>query len=180
MEEKLLIQACCKNDRRAQEYLYRHYFPTIRRMCERYTKDEDQLVNIVNNGFLKVFKGIGSYSGSGSFEGWIRRTVFHALSDYFRKENKYTKNTFFEVPETAQQSEALQDLYFLDLMDLVEDLPDATCQVFKMYAIDGYTHKEIGKRMNMSDGTSKWHLHEARKKLKLMIMKRDKILRHAR
>ena len=96
------------------------------------------------------------------------------------KENKYTKNTFFEVPDKAQQSEALQDLYFLDLMELVEELPDATCQVFKMYAIEGYTHKEIGVKLSMSDGTSKWHLHEARKKLKLMINSRNKIQKHAK
>lgn len=169
MTEQEIIQRCKENDRRGQEALYRRYFPVIKSMCLRYTQDEDRLVTIMNNGFLKVFKGIKSFEGKGSFEGWIRRTAFNALSDFFRKENKYIKNTFFEVPDKGQQSEALADLFYADLLEVVEGLPETTAAVFKKYAIEGYTHKEIGQSLGFTDGTSKWHLFEARKKLKELL-----------
>lgn len=172
MTESELIKGCKANKRSYQEALYRRYFPIVKSMCLRYTQDEDKLVTIINNGFLKVFKGIHQYKSIGSFEGWLRKTTYHALCDYFRKENKYLKNTFFDVPEKSQQSEALTDLYYTDLLDLVEELPETTSQVFKKYAIEGYTHKEIGKSLGFSDGTSKWHLFEARKKLKKMLKNR--------
>jgi len=164
-----MIKRCIANDRRGQEALYRHFLPVIKSMCLRYTQDEDRLITIINNGFLKVFKGLHQYKATGSLEGWIRKTVFHALSDFFRKENRYLKNTYFEVPDKGQQGEALIDLFYADLVDVVEELPETTAAVFKQYAIEGYTHKEIGERMGFSDGTSKWHVFEARKKLKMLL-----------
>lgn len=169
MTEKEIILACKQNDRRAQEALYRQYFPLVKSICLRYTQDEDRLVTIINNGFLKVFKGIKDYTFSGSFEGWVRRVVFNAMCDFFRKENKYLKNTSFDVPEKSQQSEALSDLYYADLIDVVEKLPNKTGDVFKKYAIEGYNHREIGEALGMSEGTSKWHLFEARKQLKKLL-----------
>jgi len=172
MTEQELIKACKKNDRKAQELLYRQYFGIVKSICLRYTQDEDKLISIINDSFLKVFKGIVSYQSTGSFEGWIRRTSFNALSDFFRKDNRYTKNTSFEIPEQTQKSEAIDDLYYADLLDLVDSLPEITRAVFKKYAIEGYTHKEIGEAMGFTDGTSKWHLFEARKKLKTILRKR--------
>lgn len=172
MTESELIQGCKDNIRSYQEALYRKYLPVVKAMCLRYTQDEDMLISIINNGFLKVFKGIHKYKATGSFEGWLRKTTYHALCDYFRKENKYLKNTFFDLPEKSEKSEALSDLYYSDLLDLVDLLPETTSIVFKKYAIEGYTHKEIGESLGISDGTSKWHLFEARKKLKQMLKKK--------
>jgi len=169
MTEKDLIAGCKSNDRKAQEALYRRYFPVVKSLCLRYTQDEDRLISIINDGFMKVFKGINQYKSKGSFEGWIRRTAFNALSDYFRKENKYLKKTNFEVPERGQKEEALADLFYADLLVMVDDLPEMTARVFTKYAIEGYTHKEIGESLGFSDGTSKWHLFEARKKLKAQL-----------
>lgn len=172
MSEKDLIKACQNNDRKAQEMLYRKYFVLVKSICLRYTQDEDKLVSIINDSFLKVFKGIKKYNSTGSFEGWIRRTSFNALSDYFRKDNRYTKVTSFEITEQAQESEAIDDLYYADLLEIVDMLPDMTKVVFRKYAIEGYTHKEIGEALGFSDGTSKWHLFEARKKLKNILKNR--------
>lgn len=172
MTEKELIKACKKNDRKAQEMLYRKYFNMVKSICIRYTQDDDKLISIINDSFLKIFKGIINYQATGSFEGWIRRTSFNALSDYFRKDNRYTKNTSFLVPEQSSNSEAISDLYYADLLDMVDILPETTKLVFKKYAIEGYTHKEIGESLGFSDGTSKWHLFEARKKLKNILKTR--------
>jgi RNA polymerase sigma factor (sigma-70 family) len=164
-----IIKGCIQNNRRAQEALYRNYFVVMWRMCQRYTQDEDRLMSIVNDGFLRAFKKIHLYQFQGSLEGWIRRIVYNALSDYFRKENKYLKFLILEERDRKINPSIHNELNFDDVIQLVNRLPSTTKKVFTLYAIEGFTHKEIGQQLNISDGTSKWHLSEARKKLKEMV-----------
>ncbi len=135
----------------------------------RYTRDEEVAITICNDGFLKVFKRIETFSGKGSFQGWIRRIVYHAMSDHFRKEAKYIQFMVFDDYEKESQGEALEDLYLQDLLELVGQLPHMTRTVFEHYAIEGYNHREIGEKLGISDNTSKWHLANARKKIKEML-----------
>lgn len=167
-----LIQGCQANDRKCQEELYLMFFDKMLSMCRRYTQDEDQQISIINDGFLKVFKKIDQYKFEGSFEGWLRRLVFTSLSDYFRKENKYLKFMIFEKEDTPIEAIPEESLYFQDIIKLVDLLPNKTRQVFHKYAIEGYTHKDIGEELQISIGTSKWHLSEARKKLQHLLSKR--------
>lgn len=164
-----MVQDCADNDRRAQEKLYKHFFPLMLSMCRRHTNDQEAAFTIINDGMLKVFKNISSYNFSGSFEGWIRRIVYRSLSDYYRKENKYLKFLVFEEKEKNTDQNALAGLYYDDLLELTQSLPDKMSRVFHMYAIEGYNHKEIGVQLGISDGTSKWYLSEARKELKVRI-----------
>ncbi|MEE9438102.1 MAG: RNA polymerase sigma factor [Saprospiraceae bacterium] len=168
-----LIDGCKQNDRKSQEQLYRCLFDKMLAMCRRYTQDEDKQITIINDGFLKVFKKIDTYNYSGSFEGWVRRLVFNSLSDYFRKENKYLKFMIFNDEDIDKGYEPAQELYYQDIIKLTDFLPSKTKKVFYKYAIEGYTHKDIGKTLNISEGTSKWHLSEARKKLKELLSKRN-------
>jgi RNA polymerase sigma-70 factor (ECF subfamily) len=168
--DKDLIVGCLKNNRRAQEMLYKRYFPSMMRMCLRYTKDLDRASMIVNDGFLKVFKKMNMYGEKGSLEGWIRKLVFHSLSDHFRKESKHLKHLIFDEREKQYQQGIVDELYLEDLLQIIDRLPGRTQKVFRLYAIEGYTHNEIGELLEMSDGTSKWHLSEARKKLKKLII----------
>lgn len=167
--EKEIVAGCAANSRYYQEILYRKYFPVMLRMCMRYTEDRDVALEIINNGFLKVFQKIDTFTFSGSLEGWIRRIVFHCLSDYFRQNTR--KFDFLELDgrEAPTRSNALSNLYLEDILSLVERLPEVSQNVFRLYAIEGYTHAEIGEKMNMSEGTSKWYLSIARKELKEMI-----------
>lgn len=167
-----IIEGCRANDRRYQEELYRTFFNKMLAMCRRYTQDEDQQISIINDGFLKVFKKIDTFKGEGSFEGWVRRLVFTSLSDYFRKENKYLKFMIFDTPDSELKSESEESLYYQDIIKLVDRLPGKTKSVFYKYAIEGYTHKDIGKELGISEGTSKWHLSEARKKLQQLLKER--------
>jgi len=167
-----LIEGCKANDRQSQERLYRLFFDKMLSMCRRYTQDEDQQITIINDGFLKVFKKIDQYSYEGSFEGWVRRLIFTSLSDYFRKENKYLKFMIFEKEDTPISALPEESLYYLDVIELVNLLPNRTKEVFQKYAIEGYTHKDIGEELGMSSGTSKWHLSEARKKLQSLLKER--------
>ena len=132
----------------------------------RYTQDEDQIIDILNNGFLKVFQKIDKYEGKGSFEGWVRKIVYHSISDYFRSSRKDLK---FLIYENEYSKEPVQKedtkLYYQELISLIEKLPEMQMQVFHLFAIDGYNHKEISEKLNINHGTCRWYLSEARKQL---------------
>jgi RNA polymerase sigma-70 factor (ECF subfamily) len=142
-------------------------------MVRRYTTDEDRSVSILNDGFLRVFQKIESFNFNGSFEGWVRKLIFHSVSDHFRKEAKYLKTIVFESKDRDIQGSVLPELYIEDILKMVDTLPNATKDVFKLYALEGFPHKEIGNMLNISEGTSKWHLSEARKKLKAILIQNN-------
>jgi len=168
-EVKHIIQGCIANDRRAQEKLYRQFFPTMMGMCMRHTQDKSEAQMILNNGFLKVFKKIESYKGTGSFEGWIRKIIYHSISDYFRSNSKYVKFLVFE--EYDSKIEGVDEkLHEEDILKMVSSIPESSAAVFTLYCIEGYSHKEIADLKNISIGTSKWHLANARKKLQELIL----------
>lgn len=167
--EREIVQGCASNNRFHQELLYKKYFQTMYVYALKYTKDEDEAISIVNDGFLKVFKNAHNFSFKGSLEGWIRRIVFHTISDYFKSNAKYLKNIIFEEVETSTTASILDKLFMNDLIGLINKLPPATAKVFKFYALDGFTHKEISDKLNISPGTSKWHFSEGRKKLQQML-----------
>ncbi len=167
--EQELVEGCLKNDRFFQEALYRRYFQPMMRMCLRYTQDKDAAMEILNRGFLRVYSKLHTFAFSGSLEGWIRRLVFHSLSDHFRTRSNTVRFLNLEERDTAVEEEALDQLYLDDIMKLVDLLPDASRRVFYLYAIEGFTHVEIAKRLGISPGTSKWHLSNAREKLKQYI-----------
>jgi len=170
-----LVHGCVQNSRSFQEILYRKYFSKMMHMCLRYTDDRDKAMEIVNNGFLRVFKKIDTFSFKGSLEGWIRKLVYHSLSDYFKKNSKYLHFLVFEERDAKVTESALDKIYAEDILKMVDTLPPATQKVFKLYAIEGFTHVEIAKKENISVGTSKWHLSEARKKLKKLIEQNNKL-----
>lgn len=167
--EKELVEGCIRNDRRCQEVLYRQYFDTMYRMVCRYSDDRELALEIVNNGFLRVFKKLDTFTFSGSLEGWIRRLVFHALSDHFRRQPKNVHFIAIEDRDAPTQGNVLNNLYFEDIVKLVDMLPNSSREVFWLYAIEGYAHAEIAQRLHISEGTSKWHLSMARQKLKELL-----------
>jgi RNA polymerase sigma factor (sigma-70 family) len=136
----------------------------------KYTRDEDKALQILNDGFLKVFQKISSFRSEGSFEGWIRRLVYHTMADFYKKEKSYIRFIQFEPtddrPVAASQTDALE---FEDLVSLLDRLPDRSAEVFRLFAIEGYSHEEIGEKMHISEGTSKWHLSHARERLRLIL-----------
>jgi RNA polymerase sigma-70 factor (ECF subfamily) len=174
--DKDMIEGCVRNERFFQELLYRQHFRTMMGICLRYTKDRDVAMQIVNDGFLKVYKKIDTFSHKGSFEGWIKRIIYHSVSDYFRssKSNHSLRFLLLEDRDEPTTSNALDNLYFEDIMNMVDLLPPATQQVFVLYAIEGYKHHEIASRLGISEGTSKWHLSAARKQLRKLIEKHRK------
>lgn len=174
MELKAIIEGCKRNDRKCQEKLYKEFFSTMMAMCMRYVSDRNKSAEIVNDGFLKVFKKIDQFEFKGSFEGWVRRIVFHSLSDNIRKDANYLKFMVFEEHDKKLNNHVLDHLFEEDLIKLIGKLPPASGDIFSLYAIQGFTHREISELKGISIGTSKWHLSEARKKLQAMVLENYK------
>ncbi|MBI1225673.1 MAG: sigma-70 family RNA polymerase sigma factor [Bacteroidetes bacterium] len=168
-----LVKGCVANDRYWQEQFYRRFFPTMMEMCLRRTDDKDEAMSIVNNGFLRVFKKIHLYSFKGSLEGWVRRLVWHSLADYFRDQQKYVHFLVFEERDEPVYANTASQLYVEDILKMVNSLPPASAEVFRLYAIEGFSHAEIGEQLGISDGTSKWHLSTARQQLRKMIHQQE-------
>lgn len=145
----------------------------------RYTRDTEVAKMIVHDGLLKVYMNLDKFSGEGSLKSWIKRIVFNSLSDHYRKESRYLKLFTFEEHDVARHDTPLDSLYFDDLLRLIEDLDYVAREVFILFTIEGYSHKEIGEQLNISEGNSKWHLHKAKNILKEKIRELSKIKNHA-
>jgi len=140
-------------------------------MCMKYTKDEDKALLILNDGFLKVFQKLGSFRNEGSLEGWIRRLVYHTLADFYKKENSYIRFIQFDMPDHFEAAAPpSSDLEFQDLIGLLDKIPGRSAEVFRLFAIEGYSHDEISHMMQISIGTSKWHLSNARERLRTILV----------
>ena len=167
-----IIVAGCKNgDRKAQERLYKNYYRAMMTLCLRYTKNDADAVEVLNNGFLKVFKNIQRYdSGQASLYTWIRTVVINSCIDFIKQKQKleHTKELNEDI-QVHVYPEVFSKMKADELLQLVRKLPSATQAVFNLYSFEGYSHKEIGQILNISEGTSKWHLSEARKNLQELI-----------
>ncbi len=166
-----LIDGCIRNERNAQEKMYKLFYPKMMALVRRYI-DRDMLAEeVLNNGFLRAFQKIEQYTFKGSFEGWLRKIVFHAVSDHVKQNVQYTNKVVLMEKDQYVQKDHADRLYYEELLQLVDALPIATRTVFNMYVMEGFPHKEIGKMLNISEGTSKWHLSEGRRVLKEKIEK---------
>jgi RNA polymerase sigma factor (sigma-70 family) len=163
-----LIEGCKANDRSAQESLYKRYYGKMMAMCMRYTGNRDDAMEVLNTGFLKVFRSLDSYGSNGSFDGWVYRIIYNSVIDRLRSRMKEVRTLEVDDAMTVPGIDAssIQQLYVQDLMKLLNELPESTRVVFNMFAIEGYKHNEIGELLNISEGTSKWHVNQARKILK--------------
>lgn len=164
-----LIEGCLKGDRRAQEALYKKMFGTMMAVCMRYAGQRDDALDALNQSFLKVFQRIHEFRGEGSFEGWVRRIVFTTVMDLLKTRVRFQEKHVMDEPEYPVEPMADSRLQAADLMRLIQSLPETTRLIFNLFAIEGYKHQEIAKELNIQEGTSKWHVSEARRILKQKI-----------
>jgi RNA polymerase sigma-70 factor (ECF subfamily) len=172
-ELQQLIDGCKAGDRRCQEMLYRKFYGRMMTTCLRYTSNPDDALEALNNGFLKVFRNLSQYKGSGSFDGWVYNIVRNSVIDHLRKRLKYSETASLETAEAESivTENACEQMDAAALLKLLDILPEATRTVFNLFAIEGFGHKEIGKLLGISEGTSKWHVAQARKQLQDCIKK---------
>ena len=170
-----LIEKCKQNDRASQEVLYRHYFPAMYRIVKRMIQDEHDLVSIINDGFLKVFKYISKYNSElGVFDAWMHTVIVNVAYDHLKKSKKKIK--FSEIREDNEVSDNsyLCVISPKEIESLLIKLPATTGKVLAM-SIDGYKHKEIAFHLGISEISSRWHLSEARKQLKDVLHYKSKM-----
>lgn len=167
-----LLQGCLAGDRRSQKQLYQQFYEFAMSIAMRYSRDEMDAADILSHAFVKIFRSIKSFdSNKGSLHAWIKRILVNEGLDHIKSRNRFSENVEIEtVSEPEIRNEVLEQMGADEIMKLVQKLPPATHAVFVLYAVEGYTHKEIAKKLAISDGTSKWHLSEARKILQKQIM----------
>jgi RNA polymerase sigma factor (sigma-70 family) len=165
LDEKAIIEGCASNNRKYQEMLYRKYFRILFSIGLRYSSDQDLVQEIVHDAFIKIFKNIPKYQFTGSFEGWLKKIMFHCVVDQFRSKKNLR---FLELDDvrTVLEDTSAPAWDTEELIGYINNLPDTHRTVFNMYAIEGYAHLEIGEKMGFSEGTSKWYLNQARTILK--------------
>jgi len=171
---KALIEACKRNDRRAQKKLYEFCYEILARVGYRYAKNEEDIQEIINESFLKINKNVERLGTlSMSVEAYIWRAGVNTAIDLYRKKAKYKQHiameaslpTDWEMKEGVMESMVESGMSAERIMELVRELPDMTRQILNLFSIDGYTHKEIGKMLNIKESLSRWHLHKGRKML---------------
>jgi RNA polymerase sigma factor (sigma-70 family) len=170
-----LIKRCRAAEPKAQELLYKRFACKMLGVCLRYAADRMEAEDMLQNGFVRVFGKITDYRAEGSFEGWIRRIMVHSAIEYYRKHHKMVQMSQLEGigMEPSVSPAATANLDAKDLMTLVQSLSPGYRMVFNLYAIEGYSHFEIGRIMGISEGASKSQLSRARAVLKELIMQSE-------
>ena len=170
------IEGCKKGDQRAQYQLYRDCFSTLKGICHRYRENEHDVDALVNLGFLKIINNLDKLDQKEHFESWIRRIMINVLIDDFRKNRNvrdliewrdFSENEHLKHPIDLNHAEKVFD--YDDLLKMIKKLPPVSSKVFNLFAIDGFSHAEIAEMFGISEGTSKWHVSFARKKLAEMM-----------
>ncbi|MFT3903288.1 MAG: RNA polymerase sigma factor [Niabella sp.] len=172
ISESDLIKGCIDGDRRMQEQLYNRFSPKMYAVCLRYASNSEEAQDILQDAFIKVFKKLDSYRGDGSFEGWVRRIFVNTAIEYFRRK-KYLQPVTEKEENTieGQYVSVLDELAERDILDLVTQLSPGYRTVFNLYVVEGYSHKEIGDMLGISEGTSKSQLSRAKGILQDLVRK---------
>lgn len=171
MSEQRLILACKQGKLWARKEVYEQYAPTMMALCRRYVSDIEDAKDVLQEGFLKVFTEIGQYTGTGSFGGWIRRIFVNTALDFIRKRNRLKERELQIEVEVGgyDDSPYLKDISADELMECIAELPDTLRTVFNLYAVEGYSHKEISAMLQMPESTSRSFFFRARQLLQKKV-----------
>lgn len=162
---KDIIKGCLAGVKRDQELLYRRHAAKMYAVCLQYSGNDDEARDILQDGFIKIFENLINYKHEGSFEGWMHRIIVNtALEKYREKNHLYRVDDIESIPEpdADPDNDDYSGLEAGDLLEIIRELPPKYRMVFNLYAIEGYTHKEISHMINISEGTSKSNLSRAR------------------
>lgn len=171
--DKSFIIRLLKNDKKAQELFYQHLAPKMYGVCLRFALDKDDAADILQDGFIRVFVHLKDFRGEGSIEGWVRRTIVNTAINYYNKRIKQGIKIELDQVENMNQTKSLviENMSSLELMKMINELPEGYRTVFNLNVIEGYTHKEIGQMLGISENTSKSQLSRARVNLQKRLKK---------
>jgi RNA polymerase sigma-70 factor (ECF subfamily) len=177
------VEACGRNNRESQKILYSSFYGYAMAICDRYVKNQDDAVEILNDGFLKIFREIHHYKPAyadviSSFKGWMRKIMIFTAIDHFRKHQKHQlvtslDNMVYHLPTVNE--DALGKLTYDEIIRAVQDLSPGYRTVFNLFIIEGLSHEEISNHLGISTGTSKSNLSKARRQLQQILFKKNEI-----
>lgn len=168
--EKELIKRCIKGKADAQRILYDRYAGLLYAVCFRYCKNAEDASDVLQESFINIFTHLKKYGGEGSFEGWMRKiTVNCAIKQYHKTAKRVDSADIEFSPDAVTYDNAIDALNAEDLIATINQLPDGYRIVFNMYAIEGYSHKEIGEKLGITESSSRSQLTRARKQLMELV-----------
>lgn len=171
-----LLEGCLRNDRKCQELLYKQFYGYAMGVCMRYVPNRDEALEVVNDGFLKIFQKVQMYDADKPFKAWLKKVMINTALDFYRQNVKFQNHDdISSIENTAVASEshsAYSQLEYNELIGLIQQLTPSYRAVFNLYVIDGYSHEEIAQKLGISEGTSKSNLARARENLRSMLLKK--------
>lgn len=176
MKEKEMIEGALRDDERCQRALFDRYAPLLMGVCQRYCRTQTEAEDVLQDTFVRLFTKLPKYGFQGSFAGWARRLCVNvALKTYQRKRFAMEQTGLDNTPDVGGAPTAYADLGEQELLSLIQALPDGYRIVFNLYAIEGYSHKEIGDQLGIQEASSRSQLLKARKALQQQIINRQRI-----
>lgn len=168
--QKQLIQNCINGNKKSQKKLYHSFYDKMFSVCLRYIKDRVETEDIVQEAFIKLFRKLPTFKGEGSFDGWVRKIFVNTALEYLR-DKKYTSTSLLHVENILPYDHinALDNLFEKDIISISMKLDKGYCTVFNLYAVKGYSHKEIADHLGITESTSKSQLSRAKAKLRNMM-----------
>ncbi|MCE5225326.1 MAG: sigma-70 family RNA polymerase sigma factor [Porphyromonadaceae bacterium] len=175
MNEEQLIEGCRKGERLAQKELYDRYSRKMMGVCLRYASDRETARDLLQDGFVKIFSALDSYAASGSFEGWMRKIFVNCALEHLRKTDILKDAVDLDKTAELMQPDAsiISEMSAADLMGLIQELPPGFRAVFNLFAIEGFSHKEIGEMLEITESTSRSQYTRARQLLQRKVKELD-------
>ena len=180
MDEEQLVKKCLEKDTLAQKQLFEFYSRRMMGVCLRYSKDSEEAQDVLQMGFVKVFEKLHMYNFKGSLESWIRKIIVNTALDNIRKNKKFMNDVEMDKVDYQlhnHNENALDSLSAQDLLKVIQEMPPGFRTVFNMFAIEGYSHKEIAEELNISVNTSKSQYSRARAHLQKILIEENIIYR---
>jgi RNA polymerase sigma-70 factor (ECF subfamily) len=175
--EKDIILDCIEGKRLAQKCLYDHFASKMLGVCMRYAKDRAEAEDMLQEGFIKVFQNITKFKNEGSFEGWIRRImIFTAINWFKHRSRKFQEDLDQDGYDAPFEDDIVSKISAKEIVALVQQMPEGYRMVFNLYAVEGYTHKEISDLLGIAEGTSKSQYSRAKQYMQVALAKHYQIL----
>ena len=175
MTEQAILVGCLKNDPTAQRELYNRYSPKMLSVCYRFSQSREDAEDMLQEGFIKIFTQIHTFQNKGAFEGWVRRIIVHTCINFLKKNKKFSENVnldhagYLEVKEETLPS----IMQARQVIECIRLLPLGYKTVLNLYALEGYSHKEIGEMLDIEESTSRSQYTRAKTMLEMILMKKN-------
>lgn len=164
------VAACTRNERWAQELLYKEYYPSMMALCLRYSNNKEDALDILHEGFIKVFRHISKFKQGTSLSSWIKRIMVNTAIDFYRKRvRRRTEDLDTVYAVSTDDPGVISKMAVDDILSCLHELTPSYRAVFNLYIIEGYSHKEVAEKLGITESTSRSNLVKARTKLKDLL-----------